>query len=177
MKRYSEDPLSKSRALSAETTIISEVPSNCEPELEIAIAPGEEKQTISVLNEKFYEELAHPHLFPSGRYGYRIEREILLSPSRYFNQRLLRYSQKFVEDSDCIFFAHSVLQKVQLSIQMDITMKKVISNNLNAGTLSKDSKQTVKELIAQDKVFSFMSSIQDTPVNRKKIFASGFSNG
>ena len=48
-----EVPLSKFRDPSAETTIISEVPSNCGLEQEKAIAPGEGKQTISVLNDKF----------------------------------------------------------------------------------------------------------------------------
>ena len=48
-----EVPLSKFRDPSVETTIISEVPSNCGLEQEKAIAPGEGKQTISVLNDKF----------------------------------------------------------------------------------------------------------------------------
>ena len=103
-----EDPLSTFRDPSTKTTIISEVPSNCELEQEITIAPGEGKYPISVLNDKFCEELAHAPLFPSGRYGYQIEREILLIPSKYFNQRLLHYVQKFAADSDYIFFAHSV---------------------------------------------------------------------
>ena len=62
-----EDPLSNFRAPSAETTIISQVPSNCNCELEqeITITPGKGKQPISVLNDKFCEELAHQHLFPS----------------------------------------------------------------------------------------------------------------
>ena len=67
-----ENPLSKFRAPSVEATIISEVPSNCELEQEITIAPVERKQPISVLNEKFCEELVQPHLFPSGRYGYQM---------------------------------------------------------------------------------------------------------
>ena len=92
-----EDPLSKFRDPSVETTIISEVPSNCGLEQEKVIAPGEGKQAISVLNDNFCEELAHPHLFPSDRYG---------------NQRLLHYSQKFAADSDYILFAHSVLERV-----------------------------------------------------------------
>ena len=147
-----KDPLSNFRAPSVKTTIISEVPPNFELEQEIIIAPGEGKQPISVLNEKFCEEPAHPHFFPSGRYGYQIEREISLSPSKYFNQRLLHYSQKFAADSDYIFFEQSVLWKVQLSSEINITMKKVISNNLTAGMLSKHFKQRVKELIAKDKV-------------------------
>ena len=147
-----KDPLSKFRAPYVETTIFSEVPPNCELEQKIIIAPGEGNQPISVLNEKFCEESAHPHLFPPGRYGYQIEREIPLSPSKYFNQRLLHYSQKFAADSDYIFFEQSVLQKVQLSSEINIAMKKVISNNLTAGMLSKNFKQRVKELIAKDKV-------------------------
>ena len=69
-----EDPLSKFRAPFVEATIISEVPSNCELEQEIAISPGEKKQQILVLNDKFCVKLGHSHLFPSGRYDYQIER-------------------------------------------------------------------------------------------------------
>ena len=58
----------------SKTIIISEVQSNYEIEQEITIAPDEGKQPVSVLNDKFCEELAHLHLFPSGRYGYHIER-------------------------------------------------------------------------------------------------------
>ena len=67
-----EDPLSKFRAPFVEATFISEVPSNCELEQEITIAPVERKQPISVLNEKFCEELVQPHVFLSGRYGYQM---------------------------------------------------------------------------------------------------------
>ena len=42
-------------------------------------------------------------------------------------------------------------------------MKKVVSNNLTAGMLSKNSKQRVKEFIAKDKASSFMSSFKSTP--------------
>ena len=125
-----ENPLSKLRAPFAERTIIFEVPSNCELEHEITIAPGEEKQPISVLNGKFCEELAHQHQFPSSRHGYQIEWEIPLSASKCFNQILLYYSQTFAADSDYMLFGHSVLKKVQLSSQINIEMKEVISNNL-----------------------------------------------
>ena len=79
--------------------------------------------------------------------------------SKYLNQRLLHYSQKFAADSDYIFFSYSVLQKVQLSSQIHVTMKKIISNNLTAVMLTKNLQQRVKELIARDKALSFMSSI------------------
>ena len=104
---------------------------------------GEGKKPVSILDNKFYEELCHPHLFPTGQYGYKVEREIPLAPSKYFNERLLHYTQRFASDNDYIFFAHTVLQKVQLSSQIDMAMKKVLSNDLTEGILSKNFKQVL----------------------------------
>ena len=42
-------------------------------------------------------------------------------------------------------------------------MKKVVSDNLTAGMLSKDFKARVKEFIAKSQAFSFMCSIKGTP--------------
>ena len=65
-------------------------------------------------------------MFPAGQIGYKNERETLLSLSKYFNQRLVQYTRTFASDNNYIFFAHSVLQKVQLSTQITIAMKKVL---------------------------------------------------
>ena len=110
----------------------------------MVVAPGEGKKLVSILNEKFFEELGHPHLFPTGQYGYKVEREIPFIPSKYFNQRLLNYTQKFASDNDYIFFANTVLQKFQLNSQISIAMKKVLSNDLTAGMLSKHLKQSTR---------------------------------
>ena len=128
------------------------------------------KKPVYILNDKFCGELGHPHLFTTAQYGYKVEKEIPLTPSKYFNQSLLHYTQKFVSDDDYIFFAHTVLQKVQLSSQINIAMKKVLSNDLIPGMLSKNFKQRVQEFIAKDKAFSFMSSIKGTPAYWKKFF-------
>ena len=163
-----DDPLSEFRTPSMETTFVSEIPSACEMEEGIVVAPGGGNKTVSILNDKFCEEVGHPHLFPTGQYGYKVEKEIPLTPSKYFNQRLLHYTQKFASDNDYIFFAHTVLQKVQLSSQINIAMKKVLSNDLTPGMLSKNFKQRVQEFIAKDKAFSFMSSIKGAPAYWKK---------
>ena len=85
-----DDPLPKFRTPSMETTFILEIPSACKMEERIVVAPAEEKKPVSILNDKFCEELGHPHLFPTGQYGYKEEREIPLIPSKYFNQRLVK---------------------------------------------------------------------------------------
>ena len=48
-----------------------------------------------MLNDEFCEELAFPYLFPRGKFGYKVERDIKLSPSKYFNRRLFNYTQLF----------------------------------------------------------------------------------
>ena len=83
-----------------------------------------------------------------------------MTPSKYFNQRLLHYTQKFASDNDYIFFGHTVLHKVNLSNQINKAMKKVLSNDLTAVMFSKIFQQKIQEFIAKDKAFSFMSSIK-----------------
>ena len=76
------------------------------------MAPGEGVTPISLLTDTNCEELAHPHLFPTGKLGYSAPRKVALSPVKYFTQRLLNYKQECSVDSDYIFFAHSVMQRL-----------------------------------------------------------------
>ena len=163
-----ENPLAAFHSPSLETTITTETPTTGELEESIVIAPGEGKKPVSILNVIYCERMAHPHLFPTDRFGYKVKRKVPLTPSKYFNQRLLNYSQKFASDSDYIFFAHAVMQKIQLNDQINIAMRKIASDNLNAGMLSKNFKATVHQFIAQDKAYSFMSSIKGAPAYWKK---------
>ena len=55
--------------------------------------------------------MAHPHLFPQGKFGLHTKRDIKLTHTKYFNQRLLNYTQRFASDPDYIFFANFVSQQ------------------------------------------------------------------
>ena len=83
-----ENPLNLHRFNFQETVFVPTIIS----EEEVSIAPGEGKQPMSILSDKFCEELAFPHLFPRGRFGYKVDRQIKLSPAKYFNQRFLNYT-------------------------------------------------------------------------------------
>ena len=128
----SDNPLDNDRLGATETMLLSNMP---QPE-NMTIAPGEGVQPMSILLDEKCEELAHPYLFPTGRFGYRVERDVKLSPVKYFNQRLLNYKQKFASDSDYIFYALSVMLQLNLNSQINIAMKKVSTNLLTAGMLS-----------------------------------------
>ena len=76
----------------------------------VIIAPGQERKPVSILSEEFYEEHAFSYLFPKGKFGYKTLRDISISPTRYFNQRLSNFNQHFALDADYIFFARSVYE-------------------------------------------------------------------
>ena len=91
-----------------------------------------------------------------------------LLPSKYFNQRLLNYTQKFSSDSDSIFFAQSDMQKLNFSSQTNIAMRKITSNQLTTGMLSSNFNEKIKEFIASEQALTFMNSIIGTPAYFKK---------
>ena len=160
-----DDPLDNYRFGATETMLLSNIP---QPPEDLVLAPGEGIQPLSILMDEKCEELAHPFLFPTGKFGYRVERDIKLSPVKYFNQRLLNYKQKFASDSDYIFYALSVMLQLNLNSQINIAMKKVCANQLTAGMLSNNFSDTVKSFIAKDESFNFMNSIKGTPAYWKK---------
>ena len=92
---------------------------------DISIAPGEGTKPMSILMDEKCEELAHLSLFSTGKFGYKVKRDITLNSVKYFNQRLVNYKQKFASNSDYIFFALSVMLQLNLNSQINIAMKKV----------------------------------------------------
>ena len=166
-----ENPLAVFQSPSLETTITTKTPTIVELEESIVIAPGEGKKPTSILNDTYCEEMVHPHLLSTGRFGYKVKRNVPLTPSKYFNLRLLNYSQKFASGSDYIFLA-IVMQRIYLNDQMSISIKKTVSDNPNTGMLSKNFKATLHQFIAQDKAYTFISSIKGTPAYWKKFYLS-----
>ena len=53
-----------------QTTITTEIATNDNVDQSIAIAPGERQKPISILNEIYCEDMAHPDLFPTGKFSW-----------------------------------------------------------------------------------------------------------
>ena len=68
-----ENPLDKCRVGANETALISVVPSQIDNE-NVTIAPCEGKTLMSSLNDNSCEELAHPYLYPTGKFGYKVHK-------------------------------------------------------------------------------------------------------
>ena len=87
---------------------------------EISIAPGEGKRPSSILLDRYCKELAFQHIFSNGQFAYRVKQEVKLSPSKYYNQQLLNYTQLFPSHTEYTFFALSITP--QLKLRSQITM-------------------------------------------------------
>ena len=163
-----ENPLNEHRLPCQETSFVPNIPHEQIDDGNIVIAPGQDITPIPVICDEHCEELAHPYLFPTGKFGYKTERTVSLSPVKYFNQRLLNYSQKFASDSDYIFFAHAVTQHLNLNSCINIAMQKIKADSLTAGMMSSNFKERVKSFIASDDAFTFMNSLKGTPAYWKR---------
>ena len=60
------------------------------------------------------------------------------------------------------------MQSVNLNNQIIIAMRKVASDNLTAGMLCSNFKEKVKDFVASDQAFTFMSGIKGTPAYWEK---------
>ena len=117
-----DDPLNEYRQPTNETCLQPVLPDypvtiqqdagNCSLGNEVYnIAPGENRHPVSIMTDKSCEELAFPVLFPKGRFGYKDNRKIKLSPVKYFNARLLHYSGRFSTNPEYLFFAQFITEQ------------------------------------------------------------------
>ena len=137
------------RIPSAETAYAAGVKYDLRDDAGLAIAPGEKKIPLPIIRDENCELLAHTYLFPTEKWGHAYQRGISISPSKFFNQRLLNYGQKVALDIDYIILAQSVMQHLKLNSSINIAMQKIKSNNLTAGILSQNYTETIKSLIAR----------------------------
>ena len=161
-----ENPQDLHRFSSEETMFVP----NITTAEEISIDPGEGKESTSILNDKYCEELAFPCLFPKRKFGHKVERKIKLSPVKYFNQHLLNYTQIFAADPDYIFFALYLTQQLKLQSQINIAMKKVCSGHLTAGVLSQKISEKVKSFIVNNEAYHFMNTLKVLQLTGKCYF-------
>ena len=106
-----DDPLNAHRAGGYETTLVPELPRITEDD-NVIMAPGQGKTPVSVLNDDHCEELAFPYFFLTGKFGFKVKREMPLSPVTYFNQQLLNFRQSFASDADYICLQDQLLSNI-----------------------------------------------------------------
>ena len=64
---------------------------------------------------------------------------------------------------------------MQISNQINKSMRKIKITNLTAGMLSRNFKETVQQFIASDEAFSFMNTIRGAPAYWKEFLHNVFA--
>ena len=173
-----DDPLNEFRTPTTETCLQSVLPdypitkeqnrnTNSSGNEVFNIAPGENKHPVSFMTDKQCEELAFPVLFPKGRFGYTAERAVNLSPTKYFNARLLHYSGKFAMNPEYLFFAQFIIEQKKVSDSINIALTKVHGQSVTASHL-RSNLQRLQNLICQDQAYLFLRQIPGTPTYWQK---------
>jgi hypothetical protein len=169
-----DDPLNKYRQATNETCLQSVLPDypitlqgnneRCSLGNEVYnIAPGERKHPVSIMMDKKCKELAFPVLFPKERFGYTEEREIKLTPVKYFNARLLHYSGRFATNPEYIFFAQFVIEQKKVSDSINIALKKMQGQPVTASQMKSDVNKLKKSMVCQDQAYLFLRQVPGTP--------------
>ena len=96
--------------------------------------------------------MASPTLFPTGKFGFQVKRDVRLSPAKYFNARLLNYAGRFATNPEYLFFAQYVTEekKVQDTCSIRIALKKVHDHSLTAGEVRSMDSLSFQNLIFSD---------------------------
>ena len=87
----------------------------------IKIAPGEGKIPTNIMREENVDAKAFPRHHPSGQYGLDHKREFKLSPSQYFQQRLLNQDDRFSKDPFYVFLATSYVERHAIEQQINLS--------------------------------------------------------
>ena len=123
------------------------VPNISHDESLFEVAPGEGKSPFCIITDDCCEELAFPQYFSKCRFGYNMNRDVKLTPVKYFNQRLLNYKQIFASCADYIFFAQFVIQQFSLRSHINIAMRKATNATSYTAGMFSNYKETVQSIV------------------------------
>lgn len=105
-------------------------------------------------------------LFPDGASTLKEQREVNISPKRYFNARLLSYDTRFAQNAEYIFFAQYTTELYEILSSISIAMRKG-SKRTSTGRVITSSmlqnKETLHQILTKDDGYYFMKKIRGTP--------------
>ena len=78
------------------------------------------------MQDKCSEELAFSVLFPMERFGYQVQGGVKLSPTKYFNARLLNCTGKCAANPEYLSFAQYITEQEKVQDSINIALKKCL---------------------------------------------------
>ncbi|XP_062594109.1 uncharacterized protein LOC134255598 [Saccostrea cucullata] len=142
------------------------------------LAPGEGQNPVRMLQEEGNEAKTFPYLFPTGKYSWNESRDVRITLSRYFNNRLMNADNRFAKDTNYIFFSqylselNQVIEKTQISIRKSVSK---LDGGLPVTSEMLQNPAVLAKLLKSDEALRFMQPIRGTPAywssTQKELFA------
>ena len=135
-----------------------------------SIAPGEGRCPVPIMADENCEERAFPQLFPTGEFGFSIDRPVKLSVKKYFNARLLSKDGRFAKNIEYLFFAQYITEQKQVYDSLSIALRKTRSGPGSPITAAflKDPER-MRNIIFKDEAYRFLQPVRGTPPYWQKI--------
>ena len=136
------------------------------PDSILSIAPCEGNKPTNLFAEKACEALAFPNHFPNGKNTITEERPVKLSPSKYFQARLMNVDSRFARDPQYIFFGLYITELDFISSNIAISLRKGKKNTkdgkkITAKTLSE--RQGIDHVTGEDTGFRHFPTPKGSP--------------
>ncbi|XP_076838347.1 uncharacterized protein LOC143483367 [Brachyhypopomus gauderio] len=143
------------------------------------VAPAEGNRPVSFFKVPKLEAMAFPVQFPTGLNTLdEMQRFRKVTPSRYFNARLLSVDNRFAIDSNYIFFAQFVTEMHLATSSMSIQLRKgkpITRDGRKITVKMLQDKHEVDRLIRNKDATRFMQPLRGTPAYWEKTLRDLFA--
>ena len=127
---------------------------------ELCLAPAGGQTPLDFMLDANVEVLAFPAKFPYGTGGFSDERDVVITPKKYFIQRLLNHDKHFASDANYLFFAQYICEMKQIQDNITVAMRKT-AGRMSASLVS-DADQLC-QLVKRDNTYQFLQTVRGNP--------------
>ncbi|XP_035682540.1 uncharacterized protein LOC118419944 isoform X2 [Branchiostoma floridae] len=132
----------------------------------MCVAPGEGSKPISVFQEVGGEAMSFPVQFPTGKFSFNVDRDVRITPSKYFKARLMGADTRFASDTNYIFFAQYVTELRFIQSNISISMRKgspMTSGGCKISASMLSNKEDLQAILKSDEGYRFLQPVRGTP--------------
>ncbi|KAM9770972.1 uncharacterized protein ACBT44_004651 isoform 1-T2 [Syngnathus typhle] len=130
------------------------------------VAPAERNNPVSFFRTPKLEAMAFPVQFPTGKNTLDEERQVKVTPSKYFKTRLCCVDERFARDTNYLFFAQFVIEIYLATSSMRIQLRKgkpFTRDGRRINNAMLQDKREVEKLVHSKDAVRFMTPLRGTP--------------
>ena len=134
-----------------------------ERELQYVLAPGQGRTPVSVLKDKYSEELAYPNIYCGQNRPDNKLRKVPVYYSEICKSELRHQDRRVAQDPDNLFFKTKKLQMKMMLAKVQIAMRKCKCKDLSLKAGSLKDPLVVNDIVFKDIGYKFLNTVRGSP--------------